>query len=170
MTVDVIVPAAGKGSRMQAAKNKMFLEIYGVPILYRTLKQLEKSPLIQRILIVLKKGEKNDFQALLDQFGAIPKIMGIVYGGKERVDSVKNGLAFLEKNNASDIVMVHDGARPFFSPQLIENLVKGVNEIGAAVPVLPLEDTIRQKTGTSTSATVIDRNLLMRTQTPQAFR
>lgn len=167
--VDVIVAAAGKGTRMNSEKNKMFLNIQGVPVLYRTLFRLNKLKHVRRIAVVISREEGREFEEMVKNYGQIPKLVKILWGGSERSDSVRNGLRFIQEGLCSDLVMVHDGARPFFSDDLIADLTDGASKSGIAVPVLKIYETIRQKTKNNHSR-VVDRNDLFITQTPQVFQ
>lgn len=166
--IDVVVPAAGSGKRMGMNTNKLFLELLEIPILYRTLKKLSQSPLVKRIVVVLKEDEKTLFEKMVEEQGSVPKLFSPVTGGKERCDSVKNGLAACAGDSPSEIIMVHDGARPFFTMQLLQNLALSAKEYGAAIPVMPVTETVRRVLNNK-STEIIDRNTLFLTQTPQAF-
>ncbi len=167
-TLDVVVLAAGRGYRMKSDLNKIFLNIRRIPILYRTLYRLNGCLSVNRIIVVLQEDEKVAFHEMLDRFGPISKVVKVVEGGKERADSVRNGLRYIDDNPDSDVVMTHDGARPFFSEGLIRRLAERAVESGISIPVLRLNETIRQKSSTG-STEVIDRDSLYITQTPQAF-
>ena len=161
---DIIVVAAGSGKRMCAGVNKMFIEIDNIPVLYRTLVQLDLTPCV----VVIKESDKDAFGQMLSEYGPLTKIQAILPGGKERSDSVRVGLKYVLDDQQSNVVMVHDGARPFVSSGLIVRLVQASCVSGAAIPVVRISETVRQKTEPGTK--VVDRSTLYITQTPQAFR
>ena len=165
---DIIVVAAGSGKRVAAGINKMFVEIRGVPLLYRTLHSLNEARATNRIVVVLKQGERLQYEHMLKHWGALDKIECVAYGGETRADSARAGLHCLRNSPQSDIVMIHDGARPFSTSNLIDRLTDSAKRFGAAIPVVGVGDTVRQMG--KDRARVIDRSRISLTQTPQAFR
>lgn len=166
--IDTIILAAGKGKRMQQPGNKMFLELKGVPVIYRTLCRLNRTPRIRRLVVVIRKEEKQQFSAMIQTFGGLEKISAFVEGGAERYESVRKGLAYLAQHSDSEIVMTHDGARPFVTEKLIQNLSDSLEQQQIAIPVQKVSETVRQlETGNRTR--IIDRDQLYLTQTPQMF-
>ena len=165
---DIIVVAAGSGKRMNIGFNKMYLEIDGVPLLYRTLYRLENARAINRIIVTIREGEMRQYEQMMNRHGMLDKITAIVYGGRTRSDSVRSGLHYLRGHRPSDIILIHDGARPFITTDLISRLIDAATKLGAAIPVIAVSDTVRQKNQERTK--VIDRSSLYFTQTPQAFR
>ena len=160
---------------MGAGGNKLFLPLQGIPILYYTLSQLNSLPAVTRIFPVIREDEAGDLAAMLEAHGALQKLMPPVWGGKERSDSVRNGLTRVLSDPGSPVVMVHDGARPFVDQAMLERLEKAA-QAACALPVLPVADTTRQLDGPlelpttgDQSTRVIDRGHLALTQTPQAF-
>ncbi len=168
-STDVIVLAAGKGTRMNAGVNKMFLKLHGIPVLYQTLFRLNQCAVVKRIILVSREDEIGAMRTMICEYGALDKVVDIIAGGVERADSVRCGLEYINNHPISDVVMIHDGARPFFTEELIKRLKNGAMKSDAAIPVLRLHETIRQKTGEK-RAKVIDRNTLFASQTPQAFK
>lgn len=167
--VDILVLAAGKGSRMEAATNKMFLKINKIPVLYRTLFRLNEISIVQRIVVVVREQERPDFTKMLRRYGKLDKITGIVNGGKERHESVRFGLNYIIQNPLSEILMTHDGARPFITGAMLEKLAeKSINRT-IAIPLLEVTETVRQRFHDGKSR-IINRDQLYITQTPQAFR
>ncbi len=167
--VDVVVLAAGKGTRMQSSKNKMYRKIKGVPLLYRTLCRLESLSIVQRIVVVIGEDEDSEFDEMLNIYGSLQKIEGIVIGGSERYESVRKGLKYVHQNALSDIVMTHDGARPFITEAMIDRLVENSQKRTITIPVLNVNETVRRQHKDGTTR-IIDRDQLFLTQTPQAFR
>lgn len=165
---DVIVLAAGRGRRMNADRNKMYLSVDQVPIIYRTLRRFDQSRWTSRIFLVCKDEERHTIREILEKYGVINKPTQFVSGGDQRCDSVKNGLqAFLEQS-PSRWVMVHDGARPFFSQTLVRNLIDAAATDQISVPVLKMTETLRRRREDDLTE-VIDRDSTFAVQTPQVF-
>lgn len=164
MKYQVVIPAAGQGKRMNAGKNKQFIELEQAPIIIHTLKVFEEHSMCTGIILVINEQEKEDFQKLLDEYH-ISKIKYLVSGGSERQFSVYNGLQAVD---AGEFVLVHDGARPFISHQRIEDLLHKASESGAATLAVPVKDTIKRvKNGVVVET--VERSTLWSVQTPQAF-
>jgi 2-C-methyl-D-erythritol 4-phosphate cytidylyltransferase len=166
--VGVIVCAAGQGKRMGLGRNKQFLELQGKPLLIHTLHQWEKSSVIKEITVVVGPGEVEKVQELIrgEQWS---KAYTVVVGGNERQESVYQGLLSLTTHSYPDIVLIHDGARPFFALQEIERLIESARLHGAAVLAVPMKDTIKRVTGEGRIEETLDRSKLWAIQTPQAF-
>ncbi|MDQ0856771.1 2-C-methyl-D-erythritol 4-phosphate cytidylyltransferase [Bacillus sp. V2I10] len=164
MKYEVVIPAAGQGKRMNAGKNKQFIELDGIPVIVHTLKVFEHDPQCTGILLVVNPNERDIFAAMADRY-EIRKIKGLISGGSERQHSVYNGL----KAASSEIVLVHDGARPFIKKHMMTKLVKAASEDGAATVAVPVKDTIKRVLNSEVIETV-ERSSLWAVQTPQAFR
>lgn len=162
-----IIVAAGSGTRFGADRPKQFLEIGGKTLLIHTLEKFEDCAAIDEIILILSENEITNFQKTLEKF-QISKLSKIIAGGKTRAESVRNGLNSLDKN-LSEIVAVHDGARPFVSCDEIAKTIEMAREIGAVCLVAPVFDTIKQVSDGKIVGT-IDRNNLRRALTPQTFR
>ncbi len=165
----MVVLAAGKGTRMHSGTNKMFQKIKSIPILYRTLYRLNELSVIRRIVVVIREGERSDFDSMIRNYGVLHKIEAVINGGTERHDSVRKGLSYIHQNPLSEIVMTHDGARPFFSVQMIKRLAEKSRDKSIVIPVLGVNETVRQKDGHGVTK-IIDRDRLFITQTPQALK
>jgi 2-C-methyl-D-erythritol 4-phosphate cytidylyltransferase len=165
MTYQVIIPAAGQGKRMGAGRNKLFLEIKGIPVLIYTLQVFEEDEQCTGIVLVINPEEEQELQNLLKQY-QIKKVIDLVPGGKERQYSVYHGVQAIGGNG---IVLVHDGARPFIDHKQIAQLVSAADTVGASVLAVPLKDTVKKVEDGKVSET-IDRSSLWAIQTPQAFR
>lgn len=165
MAYQVIIPAAGQGKRMGAGKNKLLLELNGVPIFIHTLMVFENDDQCEGIILSISPQDEETIKSLLAKYG-IRKVTAIVYGGKERQHSVYNGL---KAARSEGIILVHDGARPFIEVPFIQELVKVAKEYGAAVIAVPVKDTIKRVHQSQVIETV-DRSSLWAIQTPQAFR
>lgn len=164
MNYQVVIPAAGQGKRMNAGKNKQFIELEQVPIIIHTLKVFEEHSMCSGIILAINEQERGDFQKLQDDY-QITKIKYMVSGGFERQFSVFNGLQAVENG---ELVLVHDGARPFISHKSIEDLLHKAKVTGAATLAVPVKDTIKRVENGLVIETV-ERSSLWSIQTPQAF-
>jgi 2-C-methyl-D-erythritol 4-phosphate cytidylyltransferase len=166
MTSAIIV-AAGKGTRMGPDMDKLFLELSGRPLIVHTWERFDSSPSVDEIVLVVRAGTKETFRELAERFG-FKKRFKIASGGKERQDSVWNGLQAASAR--TEIVVIQDGARPCTSEQLIRATIEAAREIGAAVAAQRVTDTIKESDGGSLIARTVDRSRLWSVQTPQTFR
>ena len=166
MPYQVIIPAAGQGKRMGAGKNKLLLTLEGVPILIHTLRVFEADDECNGIILAISPSDEQQFKSLLKEYG-IHKVSSLVNGGKERQDSVYNGLRAV--HDLDGIVLVHDAARPFIKIEIIHKLVEAANKEGGAIVAVPVKDTIK-KAKNSMVAETVERSSLWSVQTPQAFR
>lgn len=164
MFYEVVIPAAGQGKRMKAGKNKLFIELSGIPIIVYTLRVFEEDPDCRGIILSINPAETDYFNQLITAYG-LKKVKKLVMGGKERQQSVYNGLQHAEE----DIVLVHDGARPFINIGQISELTTAASLHGGAVIAVPVKDTIKKAANKKVLETV-ERSSLWAVQTPQAFR
>lgn len=167
MFYDVIVLAAGMGKRMQAGKNKVFIELNHVPIIIRTLQVFARDSYCKNIILPINPSDQLLFEQLLDQY-SFDKPVKIVMGGKERQNSVYNGLNHVSCSD-EEIVLIHDGARPFITQKQIHSLVLRAKEMGSAIPAVPVKDTVKRAKDGQVIETV-ERSSLWAIHTPQAFR
>jgi 2-C-methyl-D-erythritol 4-phosphate cytidylyltransferase len=165
--VSALIVAAGKGTRMGAKIDKLFLEVAGRPVVAHTWAQFDRIALIEEIVLVVRDGMAQTFQGLAKHYG-FKKPFKIVIGGKERQDSVSNGLSAL--NEASEIVAIQDAARPCTSQQLIQATLEAARQVGAAVAAQPVIDTIKESSDGTMISRTVDRSKLWAVQTPQTFR
>ena len=166
MKVSAIIPAAGMGIRMGSSIPKQFLLLDGKPILQHTLSVLDQCSIVNEIILVVSEKEiANGWQQIQDFY---PKVTKVIVGGKERQDSVYNGLQNLDSK--ADIVVVHDGVRPFVSEELIRESVEAARDFGAAITAIPVSDTIKKVNKEGVVESTIDRSGLWRVQTPQTFQ
>ena len=163
--VTAIVLAAGKGKRMGTEIAKQYLEVHERPILYYTIQAFEQSD-VDEVLVVVGKGEEEYCQQEIVTKYGFKKVTNVVSGGKERYDSVYQGLMAAED---SEYVLIHDGARPCVTKQLINETIEQVKEKKACVVGMPVKDTIKVVTKDGVISDTPDRTTLMITQTPQAF-
>ena len=166
MSVCAVVPAGGTGTRMGGTVPKQFLELDGKPILYYTLKTLQDCGIISELILVVPEKEYDN--ACIDWLGKPEIVTKVVVGGEKRQDSVYNG--FCELSPQTEIVLVHDGVRPFLSHQMIQESVDAAREYGAAITAIPVNDTIKKVDDSGLVSKTVDREGLWRVQTPQVFR
>ncbi|WKB35948.1 2-C-methyl-D-erythritol 4-phosphate cytidylyltransferase [Terrilactibacillus sp. S3-3] len=167
MNYSVVVVAAGKGERMGAQMNKVLLPLQGVPIIVHTLRIFEQDDACSGIVLVVKEAEMPAFNQILSAYHLKRKVQ-IVSGGKERQDSVFQGLLALE-NSGETIVLIHDAARPCVPKEKISGVVQAAFRTGAAILAVRVKDTIKEATGHQVRKT-LDRSSLWAAQKPQAFR
>jgi 2-C-methyl-D-erythritol 4-phosphate cytidylyltransferase len=162
-----IIAAAGSSRRMEG-RDKLWTPLAGRIILARTIDVFEASPIIDNIVLVLNSERLDDVTKLCQQEGW-SKITSIVEGGMRRQDSVRSGLDSLAKlAPATQWVMIHDGARPLVTPDILEAGLKMAQECYAAIAAVPVKDTIKQVQQGWISGT-LDRSQLWAIQTPQVF-
>lgn len=181
MKVTVIIPAAGLGTRMASAAkerkpaaSKQFTELSGKPILVRTLLPFASHPQVSEIYLALRKEEIAPFRARLTR--EAPEIQAkdpvLLEGGEHRQHSVSNALAKISAN-AEDIILVHDGVRPFVTHEIIHEVIEAARRYGAAIAGVPAVDTIKQVERTAEGALIratIPREKIVMAQTPQGFQ
>ena len=165
--VTAIIPAAGMGKRMGKAMAKQFLTLGDKPMLAHTLLMFQRSPEIDEIIPVLSKEDMEGCLRDVIEHYQITKVKTLVVGGKERQDSVRHGLQKISKDTA--IVLVHDGVRPFVTPDMISEAV-GVARKGECAAVgVPVKDTIKEVDDDKIVRRTLERGRLWSIQTPQVF-
>jgi 2-C-methyl-D-erythritol 4-phosphate cytidylyltransferase len=162
-----ILVAAGKGTRMGAGVDKLFLEVAGRPVVAHTWQRFDDAECIGEIILVVRRGMQKNFSKLAEKYH-FQKPFRIVGGGKERQDSVWNGLEALSP--ATEIVAIQDAARPCTSVELIAATVRAAEESGAAVAAQPVTDTVKESADGRFIQRTLDRSRLWSVQTPQTFR
>jgi len=168
LTASAVIVAAGRGRRMNMDVNKMYIDIGGKPVLARTIQAFEDCRLIDEIVLVVNEHDiVYCKQNTVDEYG-FTKVKTIAAGGKERQNSVYNGL--LAVNNGCGIVLIHDGARPFVSEKSIIDSINAADRFGAACVAVPVKDTIKRADDAGLVYETLDRSTLWSIQTPQAFR
>jgi 2-C-methyl-D-erythritol 4-phosphate cytidylyltransferase len=166
MTSAIIV-AAGKGTRMGANVDKLWLEVAGRPVIAHTWKQFNDADCVDEIILVVREGMQPHFIELAEKF-YFQKPFRLVVGGAERQDSVWNGLAAV--SSKTEIVTIQDAARPCTSAALIAATIAAARETGAAVAAQPVTDTIKETVDDKIISRTVDRSKLWSVQTPQTFR
>lgn len=165
--VTVVFPAAGQGKRMKAGMNKVFLELSGKPILIRTLLAFSACGLIDQLIVVVGEGEVNAVKAVLKLVPGL-KPYQVVAGSDERQYSIYNGLTHLSKD--TEIVLVHDAARPLVPIQVIEDVIVEARRSGAAIAAIPEKNTIKIVDENHVVSATPERSSLWSVQTPQGFQ
>jgi 2-C-methyl-D-erythritol 4-phosphate cytidylyltransferase len=160
-----VLVAAGRGERMGAARPKAFLPLAGRPLLLRAAEAFEATAEVEAIVAVVPGGEQR---AARDLLAPLRKVTAVVAGGAARQDSVRAGLDALPIV-FDGIVLVHDAARALVEPSLIAAVARAAAEAGAAIPVLPLVDTIKRVRDGDVRET-LDRSELAAAQTPQGVQ
>ncbi|GAB4303323.1 MAG: 2-C-methyl-D-erythritol 4-phosphate cytidylyltransferase [Desulfuromonadia bacterium] len=167
-TLWVIIPAAGMGKRMNAGVNKQYLSLRGVPILGRTIRFFDDLDRVDRIVVVVP-GEEIPYcqREVIERLG-IGKVSHVVSGGSERQESVSNALHRIDAAD-DDIVLIHDGVRPFVTATMVEDLIASLAGADGAIVAVPVKDTVKVVQGGVVTATP-ERSTLHLAQTPQGFR
>lgn len=161
-----IIVAAGSGKRFESDTPKQFLELLGKPIIFHTIDRFDKADSVDEIVVVLA-ADRMEWFAQNSQKYFLTKGITAVEGGRSRVESVRNG--FHAVRNETELVAVHDAARPLVTVAEIARTIEGARETGAACLTTPVTDTIKEIKG-SRIARTIDRSSLRRAVTPQVFR
>ena len=156
--VTVIIAAAGSGERAKQNKNKIFAAVGGTVCVKKTFDAFYNSGLIDEYVVAAKPEERDEMKSLL------PDFVKVVAGGKTRTDSVKNALALV----TGEIVLIHDGARPFVTADIIKNCIESARIYGSGVTAIPSRDTVVRQDGTA--AEYLGKSGLYIIQTPQAFK
>jgi 2-C-methyl-D-erythritol 4-phosphate cytidylyltransferase / 2-C-methyl-D-erythritol 2,4-cyclodiphosphate synthase len=158
-----LVVAAGRGTRLGAPLPKQYLPLGGVPVLRHGLRTLLAHPAIASVRVIIHPDDRAHYDAAA---GGLD-LMAPVDGGAQCQDSVRNGLESLA-GEAPDLVLIHDGARPFLDHGVIDRVLAGLESHQGAIAALPVQDTVKRGNGVRIVAT-IDRSALWRAQTPQGF-
>ncbi len=163
-----IIVAAGKSRRMKKSENKIFLPLQNKPIIYFAIKAFQNCDLIGEIIVVAQKNDFGKIREINKEYG-FNKIKKIIEGGKERQDSVYNGLMSIKNAKNDDIIVIHNGSNPFVKEKEIFECIGAARKHGAAVVGFELKDTIKKIKNEFVEAT-IDRANVFQVQTPQAIK
>lgn len=161
-----VVPAAGLGKRLGPGTNKPFLSLLDKPIIIWTLEALSSVSEISEIIPVFRESDMESGIALCERY-KLSKVKRIAPGGKERQDSVYNGLRLLQSDTG--IVVIHDGARPLIESSLVKQAIADIEGFDGVIAGVPVKDTIKEVENTIVKKT-IKRGSLWSIQTPQVFR
>lgn len=176
--IDIIIVAAGSGKRMNKSINKQFIELKNKPILIWTIEKFYDNKLVDNIYLVIKEDEEDYINNILEKH-SINNIT-LVYGGKERQDSVFNCIKYISSNTYNDynvkfdkkdhFILIHDGARPLISDCLISKTIKETIKNHAVCIGVPAKDTIKIIDENNSITSTPDRKNIWYAQTPQGFR
>ncbi len=161
-----IVPAAGTSRRM-GGENKLLMEIQGKPVLMHTVQAIDQAQQVDEIIVATQQDLLEDVAALCHRAG-LHKPVRVIVGGATRTESVL--AAALEADPQSVLLAVHDGARPLVQPEMIDQVIRMAVRTNAAVPAIPVIDTIKVADGEGRVLSTPDRNALFAIQTPQVFQ
>lgn len=164
--VSCIIAAAGRGSRMQAEVNKIFLEFGGMPVLAHTLLAFERHPAVHELIIVTAECDLLGCRDVAEEF-SIGKLKTITRGGAQRQDSVRNALR--EVSPQADVVLIHDAARPLVTADAIQRVIDGVADCGAAAAGVRCKNTLKRADDNGMIIETPDRSHMYEIQTPQGF-
>lgn len=176
MNIGLII-AGGVGARMKAKVPKQFMRVSGKEVIFYTLETFQKNRDIDAIVVVCLKGWRDVLRRGAEEYG-ITKMLnlpdhGIVLGGDTGMQSLRNGMLYLKEHFSKDsIVVIHDAVRPLVSQDIIAANIAGVIRHGTAITTVPTTEALLKVApgDPDNSSEVVDRNLIMRTQTPQSLR
>ena len=167
-SVVAVVPAAGHGARMGGTARKQYLTLGGVPLLVLSLKVLQRIASIREIILSVPESDRDYcWREIVNPFG-LGKVTHIVAGGQRRQDSVRNGLFAI--SDPPDLVLVHDGVRPFIQEDIVKNGIARAEQTGAVVVAMPIHDTVKRVDAQRCIQETLNREGLWQIQTPQIFR
>jgi 2-C-methyl-D-erythritol 4-phosphate cytidylyltransferase len=172
VTTAAIVLAGGSGTRLQRVENKVYLQLGGQTLLAWSLRTFERSPLVDRIVLVVRAGDEDRAAAVTEPL-RLRKLTETVVGGSTRHESERAGLEALAADIATqvvDLIAIHDAARPFVREALLERVFTTAREVGGAVPALELVGEFLLRVGADGAPAPVPTTELRRVQTPQAFR
>ena len=168
--IAAIIAAAGFGVRMGQKTPKPYLTLAGKPILAHTLEVFEKAKEIREVVVVVHPDELENCQEnVIAPFG-FKKVLRLVPGGKERQDSVYHALKTLQREEDLEIILVHDGVRPFITQEQISRVIQGARQHGAAILGIPAQDTLKRVDSQGRVIQTLERRDIWQIQTPQAFQ
>lgn len=162
--VTAVILAAGQGKRMKSSVQKQYMMLRGYPVVYYALKAFEESTVDDIILVTGQTEIEYCKSEIVEKYG-FTKVRKIIAGGKERQDSVYNGLMEAD----CDYILIHDGARPLVTPEIIERTIEEVKKYRACTVGMPVKDTIKIADDEQTVVSTPPRKYLWQIQTPQAF-
>lgn len=165
MKTTALILAAGEGTRMKSPINKHFLTISGKPLILHTLQIFQMHPLIQEIILVGAPGGIEKYQKLVENAG-LSKLLDIIPGGKTRQESCMLGVQRVED---TDLVAVHDGARPLVDESVITRTIRAAIEYGGAITAVHVKDTLKEVDSDGWILHTPDRKIIWQAQTPQVF-
>jgi len=166
--VIAVIPAAGLGTRMASARSKQYMDLCGKPMLAVTLEQFQQCRLVEGIVLVVAE-DAIDYciREIVERFD-LTKVAPVVAGGQSRQESVRNAIEVV--SNSTETVVIHDGARPLVTIELIERIIRASERHRGAVAGVPLKDTVKEIDSRGRVAKTVDRQALWAIQTPQIFQ
>ena len=168
MLTDVIIVGAGQGRRLGAEVPKVLLPLGAHPVFMHSVAAFSSLPEVDGLVLVVPAGEEERVRSWCVEQGCAARVRAIVSGGARRQDSVAIGLARVAES--ADIVLVHDAARPFVSADLIRRVRQAAISHGAAIPGIPVTDTLKTVAPDGRVVATVDRQQLVAVQTPQGFQ
>lgn len=168
MRIAAIIPAAGTGRRFEKSFPKQFLSLREKPILTHTIQKIHDCDQINEIFLIVSKDKIKYCREEIVRKNNFSKIKKIVTGGRERQDSVYNGIKELDSD--TDLVVIHDGVRPFVSSQIFLDVIEEAREYGAATVAVPEVDTIKEVSPEGIVIRTLNREHIWKALTPQAFK
>ncbi|MRG73394.1 bifunctional 2-C-methyl-D-erythritol 4-phosphate cytidylyltransferase/2-C-methyl-D-erythritol 2,4-cyclodiphosphate synthase [Alphaproteobacteria bacterium HT1-32] len=165
MKTAALIVAGGRGSRFGGDLPKQYADLGGMPVIRHTIEIFLRHPAIDALLVVIHPDDLDLYNAAVAGLDLLPPVLG----GSERQDSVRNGLEALAEA-APEAVLIHDAARPAVAPATIDGVLAALADAGGVIPVLPIVDTLKQRADDDRLGGTVDRNSLVRAQTPQGFR
>jgi 2-C-methyl-D-erythritol 4-phosphate cytidylyltransferase len=168
MKAAAIIPAAGSGERMGSTVKKPYITLQGMPLLAHTLRVFDDVPAIAQLIVTVSPGDEDYCRQQVVKCCGIKKTVSVIAGGDRRQDSVRNGLAAVLET--VDLVMIHDGARPFVTVQMIHDALEATMRKRATTMAVPVKDTVTMVAkDTGVIERTLERDRLYLIQTPQTF-
>lgn len=168
--ITALIIAGGVGKRMGQDIPKQFIMVEDKPIIIYTLESFQKHPMIDRILVVCKKGWEDTLLAYAKEY-SIDKLAWVIEGGNSGQESIRNGVDFLKEHSIDeDTIVIHDGIRPLVDEIVLSDVIVKCKEYGNAVTSLPYNEQIFVKETEETTKQYINRETLRRVSTPQAYQ
>lgn len=167
-SVGVVIPAGGRGTRFGTDIPKQYHELCGIPILVRTLQTALLVDGLCSIVLAIQPEENDNVHALLSAHNCADPRIHITDGGAERHLSVARGLVHPSLDDA-DVILIHDAVRPLASDALFNSVAQAAHRYGAAIPIIPVTDTLKQVDSNGVIIQTVDRTSMRRAQTPQGF-
>jgi 2-C-methyl-D-erythritol 4-phosphate cytidylyltransferase len=166
--ISAMIVAAGYGARMKNAIRKQYLDLEGMPILALTLMKFNDCPEIEKVYLVVPKEDFCFCESKILKKVKPHKPVKLVPGGETRQESVFNGLMAIKGKD--NLVVIHDGVRPFISFEKISKCISAAKKYGAAILAIPVDDTLKKVNKNQIIVDTVDRKNIWHAQTPQAFR
>ena len=164
--VTVIIPAAGQGNRMRCSNNKIFLPLVDIPMFVHSVLTFSSCSEVDNMIVVVALDEAEQVESILHGFPGL-KNWQVVVGGSERQYSIANAIKVVSEK--TDVILVHDGARPLLQEECVKDIIQAVRQYKAAVVAVPVKDTIKTVDDNGWVTGTLERRTLWSIQTPQGF-